>query len=105
MFRLLKKTEELEHLMNEEVSDINEMLKVVNNIQVIKCEILKGKNISQFLLFSEWKAKLWYELIEKVFMSFKLELSEKVFTISEGSSPILVLTVFELLCHCLINVS
>ena len=35
VFRLLKKTEDLEQLMNEEVSDINEMLKVVHNIQVI----------------------------------------------------------------------
>ena len=33
--------------MNEEVSDINEMLKVVNNIQVIKMLNIKGKE--QFL--------------------------------------------------------
>ena len=36
VFRLLMKTEDLEYLMNDEVSDINEMLKVVNNIQVNK---------------------------------------------------------------------
>ena len=35
VFRLLKKTEDLEHLMKKEVLDINEILKVVNKIQVI----------------------------------------------------------------------
>ena len=79
LFRLLKKTEELEHLMNEEVSDINEMLKVVNNIQVIKMWNIKRKHFLVYIIFRN----LWYEILEKVFMSFKLELSEKVFTISE----------------------
>ena len=65
--------------MNEEVSDINEMLKVVNNIQVIKMWNIKRKHFLVYIIFRN----LWYEILEKVFMSFKLELSEKVFTISE----------------------
>jgi len=32
--RLVKKTEDLEYMMNSEVSDINEMLKTINNLQV-----------------------------------------------------------------------
>jgi len=31
--RLLKKTEHLEYMMNDEVSDINEVLKTINNLQ------------------------------------------------------------------------
>ena len=33
-FRLYSKTEQLEQLMGEEVTDINEILAVINNIQV-----------------------------------------------------------------------
>ena len=32
--RLLTRTEDLEHLMNDEVMDVNEILKVINTIQV-----------------------------------------------------------------------
>ena len=32
--RLLTRTEDLEHLMNDEVTDINEILSVINTIQV-----------------------------------------------------------------------
>jgi len=46
--RLLKKTEDLELLMNEEVSDINEMLKVVNNMQNGK-ENFEIKSLKRFL--------------------------------------------------------
>ena len=35
LFRLYSKTEQLEQLMGEEVTDINEILAVINNIQVI----------------------------------------------------------------------
>merc|ERR1712059_91236 len=34
--RLVRRAENLEHLMNEETTDINEMLKVINNIQLGK---------------------------------------------------------------------
>ena len=34
VFRLIQKTEDLEHLMNDEVTDINNMLKTINNLQV-----------------------------------------------------------------------
>ena len=34
LFRLYSKTEQLEQLMGEEVTDINEILAVINNIQV-----------------------------------------------------------------------
>ena len=34
-FRLLNKVEDLERLMNDEVTDINEILNVINTIQVI----------------------------------------------------------------------
>ena len=34
--RLLSRADDLEALMNEEVTDINELLSVINNIQVIK---------------------------------------------------------------------
>ena len=33
-FRLQTKLEDLEHLMNDEVTDINEAIKVINNLQV-----------------------------------------------------------------------
>jgi len=46
--RLLKKTEDLELLMNDEVSDINEMLKVVNNLQNGKQNI-DVKSLKRFL--------------------------------------------------------
>ena len=32
--RLLNRTEDLEHLMNDEVTDINKILKLINTIQV-----------------------------------------------------------------------
>ena len=32
--RLMKKTEDLEHVMNDEVTDINEMIKTINKLQV-----------------------------------------------------------------------
>ena len=32
--RLLTRTEDLEHLMNDEVTDINQIIKVINTIQV-----------------------------------------------------------------------
>ena len=34
LFRLLNKVEDLERLMNDEVTDINEILNVINTIQV-----------------------------------------------------------------------
>ena len=34
--RLVRKVENLEHLMNEEATDINEMLSVISNIQTSK---------------------------------------------------------------------
>ena len=34
IFRLLNKVEDLERLMNDEVTDINEILNVINTIQV-----------------------------------------------------------------------
>ena len=34
LFRLLNKVEDLERLMNDEVTDINEILSVINTIQV-----------------------------------------------------------------------
>jgi len=34
--RLFKKTEDLEHLMNEEATDINAMLNTISNLQVGK---------------------------------------------------------------------
>ena len=34
MFRLQTKLEDLEHLMNDEMTDINEAIKVINNLQV-----------------------------------------------------------------------
>ena len=34
--RLVRKVENLEHLMNEEATDINEMLSVISNIQTGK---------------------------------------------------------------------
>ena len=36
IFRLFKKTEDLEHLMNEEATDINAMLNTISNLQVGK---------------------------------------------------------------------
>ena len=34
VYRLQTKLEDLEHLMNDEVTDINEAIKVINNLQV-----------------------------------------------------------------------
>jgi hypothetical protein len=34
LYRLLTRTEDLEHLMNDEVTDINQIIKVINTIQV-----------------------------------------------------------------------
>ena len=39
LFRLYSKTEQLEQLMGEEVTDINEILAVINNIQVIRSSL------------------------------------------------------------------
>ena len=44
--RLYSKTEHLEQLMGEEVTDINEILAVINNIQVI-VETHKFNNINR----------------------------------------------------------
>ena len=46
-FRLYSKTEQLEQLMGEEVTDINEILAVINNIQV-----QLHKRESDFLIFN-----------------------------------------------------
>ena len=35
MCRLVQRAEDLEALMNEEVTDINELISVINNIQVL----------------------------------------------------------------------
>ena len=41
IFRLLNKVEDLERLMNDEVTDINEILNVINTIQVKQTKILE----------------------------------------------------------------
>ena len=45
VFRLLNKVEDLERLMNDEVTDINEILNVIDTIQVT---LAKSKFINQF---------------------------------------------------------
>jgi hypothetical protein len=40
-FRLIQRAEDLEALMNEEVTDINELISVINNIQVIVISLLR----------------------------------------------------------------
>ena len=46
IFRLLNKVEDLERLMNDEVTDINEILNVINTIQVKQIKIIEYQNIS-----------------------------------------------------------
>ena len=41
IFRLLNKVEDLERLMNDEVTDINEILNVINTIQVKQTKIIE----------------------------------------------------------------
>ena len=51
LFRLLNKVEDLERLMNDEVTDINEILNVINTIQV---QISRSTKVDIFinLIFS-----------------------------------------------------
>ena len=54
LFRLYSKTEQLEQLMGEEVTDINEILAVINNIQVI----LYSLQLMYYIMISENCQKL-----------------------------------------------
>merc|ERR1712106_599334 len=46
--RLVKKTEHLEYMMNDEVSDINEVLQTINNLQDGR-KIMDVKNMKRYM--------------------------------------------------------
>ena len=61
--RLYSKTEHLEQLMGEEVTDINEILAVINNIQVI-VETHKANNNNKQLIDESAKWQIEQKQLE-----------------------------------------